>query len=91
MSKYGWFVEPYPKQGREFQNNDLSQLHTEADARSVLEDSTPADNWASILDEVAYEFGQTNPLPPPYAIALGPHKARSYTLGVADRDPSDKR
>jgi len=66
-------------------------LHTEPDARSALGDSAPADNWASTSDEVAYEFVQTDQFPRPYAIGLGPHKARWYTLGVGGKDPSGKR
>jgi hypothetical protein len=89
--KYGWFVERYPKQDREFRTNNSWWLHTEPDAKSVLGDSTPADNSASISDEVAYEFVQTDQLSSPYAIGLGPHKARWYTLEVGDKDPSDRR
>jgi hypothetical protein len=90
VSRNGWFVEQYPKQDRDFRTSNSSSLHCELVAKSALEDSTLANNSANISDEVAYGFVQTDQLPLPYAIALDPHKARGYTLGVDDKNPSNK-
>ena len=42
VSKYGWFVERYPKQDPDFRTNNFSWLHSGPDASSSLADSTRA-------------------------------------------------
>ncbi len=71
----GWLLERYSKQYQGIQTYNSSLRNTELVARSVLEDSALADISATTSNEVIRGW-VWNPLP--CAIALDPHKARTY-------------